>query len=482
MLAVDLDPGRSHDHRWRAAAERDPPARAAVRHLQPRDVSGLNLKLNGALTVQASLNGTEIGSAGVTVVWDPVLVGPAGDQRRRQPGRLLRRTSTRCPNLFGTHTGANDAAVLTRASGATSRRAAVGARIENITDGSSCEVASFTATTLTCSEPLAGGTENDWDTDDLYRLRVGSPLAMLEVLLDNLDQIIAAIDNISGGGLGEALDTKLPLVGVSPRSCSPNCRTCAAPSRRSAAPAPACAAGPSDITPRHPATPSKLTIAGRRVGDDLLQRVQPEGRRLGRRGARRPCSRLRASPAAVTANATDVATAGTAPTHQRGDHVHQHRRLDRRAVPAQPAGERRRHHDDDRVPDPRRRSPTSTASTPRSTRASPSRPRSRRWRTRSRTSSASARASTSTSTTPPCPGTNLVTARRRHRPLQRRRARARGAANMPALSTPDQRRASRASAISSRRARPATSDRQLQRRRPASSSASTSTTTPRRCT
>ena len=41
---------------------------------------------------------------------------------------------------------------------------------------------------------------------------------MLEILLDNLDQIVEAIDNVSGAGLGEALDTELPIVGVSPRS------------------------------------------------------------------------------------------------------------------------------------------------------------------------------------------------------------------------------------------------------------------------
>src|SRR5204863_654337 len=92
---------------------------------------------------------------------------------------------------------------------------AVGAHLENIDDGSSCDVTATTATTLTCT--LAGGDENDWDNGDLYRLRVGSPLAMLEVLLDNLDQIIASIDNLSGGALGDALDTQLPLVGVTPR-------------------------------------------------------------------------------------------------------------------------------------------------------------------------------------------------------------------------------------------------------------------------
>jgi len=79
-------------------------------------------------------------------------------------------------------------------------------------------VSAFTATSLTCAEPLAGGADSQWNSGDLYRVEVGSPLAMLEILLDNLDQIVEAIDNVSGAGLGEALDTELPIVGVSPRT------------------------------------------------------------------------------------------------------------------------------------------------------------------------------------------------------------------------------------------------------------------------
>ena len=177
------------------------------------DASPLNLQLSGSLNVTGSLDGTEIASAGVQVMWDPVLVGTPVISADANFSGIFNNFNP-VPNLFGAHTGSNDATTLT-AGTANFSDSAIGARVENISDGSSCEVTARTATELTCE--LAGGTENDWDTGDVYRLRVGSALAMLEILLDNIDQIVAAIDNISGGALGDALDTQLPLVGTSPR-------------------------------------------------------------------------------------------------------------------------------------------------------------------------------------------------------------------------------------------------------------------------
>jgi Ca2+-binding RTX toxin-like protein len=177
------------------------------------DASGLNLKLAGQLSVQGTVNGASIGSANVNVSWNPVLVGLPTVSADANFNDFFANFNP-APNMFGQHTGANDAATLTN-SGASFSSSAIGSRVENIDDGSSCEVTATSATTLTCV--LAGGTENKWDTGDFYRLRVGSPLAMLQVLLDNLDQIISAIDNVSGGALGDALDTQLPLVQTSPR-------------------------------------------------------------------------------------------------------------------------------------------------------------------------------------------------------------------------------------------------------------------------
>jgi len=44
----------------------------------------------------------------------------------------------------------------------------IGGTLSNISDGSSCTIASFTDTTLTCTEPLTGGMANVWAIDDAY--------------------------------------------------------------------------------------------------------------------------------------------------------------------------------------------------------------------------------------------------------------------------------------------------------------------------
>jgi len=44
----------------------------------------------------------------------------------------------------------------------------VGGTLSNVTDGSSCTVASLAATTLTCAAPLSGGTANSWALNDAY--------------------------------------------------------------------------------------------------------------------------------------------------------------------------------------------------------------------------------------------------------------------------------------------------------------------------
>ena len=67
----------------------------------------------------------------------------------------------------GTHTGANDAATLTDASGNFVNEGVVAGNIVyNITDGSSGTITARDATTVTAT--LAGGVGNDWDTGDYY--------------------------------------------------------------------------------------------------------------------------------------------------------------------------------------------------------------------------------------------------------------------------------------------------------------------------
>jgi hypothetical protein len=77
-------------------------------------------------------------------------------------------------SLQGTHTGADNAAVLTDSGQNWAGDELVyanrdGAKIYNLTDGSSCNVTQNTSNTVTCT--LEGGTENDWDAGDRYTLQ-----------------------------------------------------------------------------------------------------------------------------------------------------------------------------------------------------------------------------------------------------------------------------------------------------------------------
>ncbi|MEO6651208.1 MAG: hypothetical protein ABIP17_00950 [Ilumatobacteraceae bacterium] len=180
-------------------------------------VSPLNLKFTGDFDVTAELNGADIASAGVGVTWNPVLVGAPTVTPDTNFDALFRNFNP-VPNLFGSATNGTPSTTLLEASGASFSDSAIGARLVNMSDGSSCEVASRTLTSLTCAAALGGVADSEWNSGDMYRLEIGSPLALLETLLDNLDQIIAVIDNASGDALGDALDTELPIVGISPRT------------------------------------------------------------------------------------------------------------------------------------------------------------------------------------------------------------------------------------------------------------------------
>ena len=68
----------------------------------------------------------------------------------------------------GTHTGSNNASVLTDANRAYTVNDLIGLTVTNITDGSSGTITANTATTVTAT--LSGGTDNDWDTGDRYSI------------------------------------------------------------------------------------------------------------------------------------------------------------------------------------------------------------------------------------------------------------------------------------------------------------------------
>ena len=71
----------------------------------------------------------------------------------------------------GQHDGANDASVLTDSGESWTTDEHVGYTIYNITDGSSGIITANTATTITAT--LHGGTDNDWDLNDDYKIGYG---------------------------------------------------------------------------------------------------------------------------------------------------------------------------------------------------------------------------------------------------------------------------------------------------------------------
>ncbi len=90
----------------------------------------------------------------------------------------------------------------------------LGRTLRNVSDGSSCVITNVTdADNIECV--LGGGTDNGWTVGDKYEI-VGNPFDLLAVILDNLDDIVKGIDDLTGAGIGNALSMKLPLVGISP--------------------------------------------------------------------------------------------------------------------------------------------------------------------------------------------------------------------------------------------------------------------------
>jgi len=81
-------------------------------------------------------------------------------------------TGSHHTDASGSHTGGDDEAVLTDASKSWATDEWVGYTINNTTDGSSATVTANTAITITGT--LAGGTDNDWDTDDTYTIDADS--------------------------------------------------------------------------------------------------------------------------------------------------------------------------------------------------------------------------------------------------------------------------------------------------------------------
>ena len=69
----------------------------------------------------------------------------------------------------GVHDGSDNASVLTNSAASWAVNIHAGNQLYNDTDSSECQIVSNTATTITCT--LSGGTDNDWDTDDVYTIK-----------------------------------------------------------------------------------------------------------------------------------------------------------------------------------------------------------------------------------------------------------------------------------------------------------------------
>ena len=77
--------------------------------------------------------------------------------------------SARVAAATGTHTAGTSTTVMTDSGAAFTVDALIGMTIRNLTDGSSGVITDNDATTITVSA-LAGGTDNDWDTNDEYEV------------------------------------------------------------------------------------------------------------------------------------------------------------------------------------------------------------------------------------------------------------------------------------------------------------------------
>jgi len=126
-------------------------------------------------TKQFSIQGAAANS-GISVTGGDLSVGTvtSGDLRLSAGGDIYLADTSTAQDIqigfrdSGTHTGADDASVLTDSAQDWDTNELVGLRVYNTTDGSSGLVTANTSTTVTAT--LSGGAQNDWDTGDAYYL------------------------------------------------------------------------------------------------------------------------------------------------------------------------------------------------------------------------------------------------------------------------------------------------------------------------
>lgn len=100
----------------------------------------------------------------------------------------------------GLHTGGNnEATVLTDSSQAWTIDALIGLQVYNQTDGSCAFITDNDATTVTVAE-LAGGTGNDWDTNDVYEINNSQMVGTVGMNVPTVLGLILADTSFGGSG------------------------------------------------------------------------------------------------------------------------------------------------------------------------------------------------------------------------------------------------------------------------------------------
>lgn len=151
--------------------------------VSPSDRSTDNIisLINGYTLGNTTLNSYEFlydgsiiqGTGPTQIIYDGIVNfgNPTVQIQLIQDGAVLSDDWWNCSYPSGTHDGANNASVLTDSGEAWATDEHVGYTIYNITDGSSGIITANTGTTITAT--LHGGTENDWDTGDTYKIGYG---------------------------------------------------------------------------------------------------------------------------------------------------------------------------------------------------------------------------------------------------------------------------------------------------------------------
>ena len=120
------------------------------------------------ITAQSTANfiGCHVETGGRAIVDNWFSVSGAGANIEIIGGKIMSRVAMDVKGFNGTHTGSNNASTLTDSSATFTTNELVGLTVYNVTDNSSGTITANTATTVTAS--LSGGTDNDWDTEDVY--------------------------------------------------------------------------------------------------------------------------------------------------------------------------------------------------------------------------------------------------------------------------------------------------------------------------